>query len=151
MHICRSNVQLTFLLEAKTTSRPYSLPRDDARALIEYVQEVRRALTTLPTLLFVLIVGPEASSTLSDKLRRLELEVGLPIRFCRAEDLAQLRDSITGPLPLDEMVRRVQVGPWILPPTFVQDIQNRHEQLRESHDAFVRAMLSPAVFRGSRT
>ena len=92
-------VRLSFLLEAKTTQRPYNLPRDDARALIEYVNDVRRALTTLPPLQFVLIVGPTASSTLEGKLQRLEIEVGLPVRFCTAADIAQLRELITGPLP----------------------------------------------------
>jgi hypothetical protein len=136
------SIQLTFLLEAKTTQRPYTLPRDDARALIEYVNEVRRALTTLPTLKFVLIVGPQASATLASKLQRLEIEAGVPIRFCTAQDLAQLRESVAGPLPLSEMVQRVQVGPWVLPPTFVEDIRTRHEQLRETHEMFVRTMLA---------
>ena len=141
---------MTFLLEAKTTQRPYTLPTDDARALMEYIHEVRTALTTLPPLQFVLIVGPEASSTLSGKLQRLEIKAGLPIRFCTAEDIAHLRDSITGPLPLNELVQRVQLGPWVLPSSFVEDIRIRHERLRETHEAFVRTMLYPRDFPGLR-
>jgi hypothetical protein len=142
-------VRLTFLLEAKTTQRPYNLPRDDARALIEYVQEIRRALTTLPPLEFVLIVGPVASSTLAAKLQRLEVELGLPVRFCSAEDIAQLRELIAGPLPLNDMAERVRMGPWVLPSTFVEDIHKRHQQLRDSHEAFVKAMLAVRGFSNS--
>jgi hypothetical protein len=84
-------VRFTFLLEAKTSGRPYALPRDDARALLEYIREVQAGLTTLPPLHFVLMVGPPPSLTLEKKLQALETEAGLPIRYCTAHELKEVR------------------------------------------------------------
>jgi hypothetical protein len=88
------------LIEAKSTSRPYSLPTKDERALREYINEVKENLTTSPPLDMVLLVGPSASKTLDQKLRKLEADVGISMRFCAAQTLASLRERVLGPLPL---------------------------------------------------
>jgi hypothetical protein len=135
--------RFTFLLEAKTSARPYALPRDDARALLEYIREVRGGLTTLPPLHFVLMVGPSSSATLEKKLQGLEAEAGLPIRYCSADELAQLREVVAGPLPLNDFADHLLLASRVVPAGFAQTMRSRVDELRSSHEALVRTMLAP--------
>jgi hypothetical protein len=135
--------RFTFLLEAKTSGRPYALPRDDARALLEYIREVRAELTTLPPLHFVLMVGPSPSATLEKKLQGLEAEAGLPIRYCSADELAQLREVVAGPLPLNDFTDFLLLASRVVPAGFAQTMRSRVDELRSSHEALVRTMLAP--------
>jgi hypothetical protein len=133
----------TFLLEAKTSGHPYTLPRDDARALLEYIREVRAGLTTLPPLHFVLMIGPSPSSTLEKKLQGLEAEAGLPIRYCSAHELAHLREVVAGPLPLKDFTDYLLLASRVVPSGFAQTMRSRVDELRSSHEALVRTMLAP--------
>jgi hypothetical protein len=135
--------RFTFLLEAKTSGRPYALPRDDARALLEYIREVRAGLTTLPPLHFVLMIGPSPSATLEKKLQGLEAEAGLPIRYCSAHELAQLREVVAGPLPLNDFTDYLLLASRVVPAGFAQTMRSRVDELRSSHEALVRTMLAP--------
>jgi hypothetical protein len=135
--------RFTFLLEAKTSGRPYTLPRDDARALLEYIREVRGGLTTLPPLHFVLMIGPYPSATLEKKLQGLEAEAGLPIRYCSADELAQLREVVAGPLPLNDFADHLLLASRVVPAGFAQTMRSRVDELRSSHEALVRTMLAP--------
>jgi hypothetical protein len=135
--------RFTFLLEAKTSGRPYALPRDDARALLEYIREVRSGLTTLPPLHFVLMIGPSPSATLEKKLQGLEAEAGLPIRYCSADELAQLREVVAGPLPLNDFADHLLLASRVVPAGFAQTMRSRVDELRSSHEALVRTMLAP--------
>jgi hypothetical protein len=135
--------RFTFLLEAKTSARPYALPRDDARALLEYIREVRGGLTTLPPLHFVLMVGPSPSATLEKKLQGLEAEASLPIRYCSADELAQLREVVAGPLPLNDFADHLLLASRVVPAGFAQTMRSRVDELRSSHEALVRTMLAP--------
>ncbi|MGW6021441.1 hypothetical protein [Streptomyces sp. NPDC055099] len=89
----------TFLLEAKSSVRPYTLPSDDRRALLQYIEDVRSNLTTSPPLAFVLIVSGAPQSTLKEKIAALELAAKVPVRFCTAQSLANLRENLIGPNP----------------------------------------------------
>ncbi|MFI2202074.1 hypothetical protein ACH47Z_15135 [Streptomyces sp. NPDC020192] len=89
----------TFLLEAKSSGRPYTLPSDDRRALLQYVEDVKSNLTTSPPLAFVLIVGGAPQKTLAEKIGDLELAAKVPVRFCTAQSLANLRENLIGPNP----------------------------------------------------
>jgi hypothetical protein len=135
--------RFTFLLEAKTSGRPYTLPRDDARALLEYIREVRAGLTTLPPLHFVLMIGPSPSATLEKKLQGLEAEAGLPIRYCSAHELAQLREVVAGPLPLNDFTDYLLLASRVVPAGFAQTMRSRVDELRRSHEALVRTLLAP--------
>jgi hypothetical protein len=135
--------RFTFLVEAKTSGRPYALPRDDARALLEYIREVRTGLTTLPPLHFVLMIGPSPSATLEKKLQGLEGEAGLPIRYCSAHELAQLREVVAGPLPLNDFADHLLLASRVVPAGFAQTMRSRVNELRSSHEALVRTMLAP--------
>jgi hypothetical protein len=135
------SAHISFLLEAKTSKRPYSLPRDDARALREYIAEVQAGLTTLPPLQFALMIGPSPSTTLDRKLQALEAEVGVPIRFCSAQHFANLRGAIAGPIPLREFAERLILSQRIVSASLPEEIKTRAEQLRSSHETLVRTML----------
>jgi hypothetical protein len=89
----------TFLLEAKSSSRPYTLPSDDRRALLQYVEDVKSNLTTSPPLAFVLVVGGAPQRTLKSKIDELEIAANVPVRFCTAQSLANLRENLIGPNP----------------------------------------------------
>jgi hypothetical protein len=133
--------RVTFLLEAKTSAKPYTLPVKDERALLEYIEQVQTALTSLPRLDFVLIVSGEPSKTLSKKLRSLEGKSHVPIRFCRAQDLAELREMSVGPLPIEAFRDDLIGGPHVPPRGFVGPLVKKYEQLQLGHTSFVREMF----------
>lgn len=113
-----SSAQFTFLLDAKSSGRPYALPMDDRRALADYVTDARSNLATAAAPVeFLLIVGGNPGSTLHEKLRDLEQALGLPVRFCPAHILASLREALVGPLPLAKWKEAVLRSPHILGPT----------------------------------
>lgn len=140
--------RLTFLLEAKTTSRPYSLPTKDERALLEYVSTVRGSLKYLPELRFVLIVGQAPSGTLQAKLLRLERTAGVPVRFCPADVIVSLREGIPGPVSANLFADAILRAPSILTKAFVQEVTRRHEAIQTALMKLVRMMSPHTGHRG---
>jgi hypothetical protein len=141
--VCISgNPSMTFLLEAKTTNGPYSLPTKDSRALIEYTNEVRSILATLPQLRFVLIIGPQASKTLHRKLIQLEAQAGIPIRFCTAQQIADLREMIPGPLPISSFVDRILTAPHVLTDESFNEVVKNYHGMQQIHSQFVDGLIS---------
>jgi uroporphyrinogen-III synthase len=53
---------------------------------------------TLPPLRLVLLVGPEAASTIEQKLKNLEAEIQVPVRYITASTPGALREAIPGPI-----------------------------------------------------
>jgi hypothetical protein len=133
---------LTALVEGKTTSQPYSLPTKDQRALLEYVGEVKRTLQTLPPLRFVLIIGSEVTKTVPAKLRRLETTAGVPMRFCSAQSIADLREAVPGPVDLDILTESLLAGPHVLGPEFVREVADKQRAGQEAYSQFVRALFN---------
>jgi hypothetical protein len=136
---------LTMLLEAKTTTGPYSLPTKDERALRDYVQAVRRSAIPLPTLKLVLLVSYEPSKTLESKLKSLSDEISVPIRFCRAQDLAMLREQIPGQIPIAEMIPHILSGPHVLPSGFFENLVKRYTELQATQADYIRKILALRV------
>jgi hypothetical protein len=134
--------KITVLLEAKTSTKPYSLPTKDERALVEYIEEVKRSLRTLPPLKYVLIVGHRAGQNLEKKLAQLQERTEVPIRFCAAQDLADLRESIPGSAPLRALTECILRSSHILPRGFATAVAERYTTEQEAHSDFVRKMLS---------
>jgi hypothetical protein len=85
-----------FLVEAKCYQSVYSLPTSDERALREYIGAYQQSSHTLSTLRFVLITSSKPASTLERKLVRLSASEGIPVRFVSAQNLAYLRDHLSG-------------------------------------------------------
>lgn len=132
--------RFTFLLEAKTTRSKYALPKKDARALCDYVTDVRRTLTTLPPLTFGLLVGPEPATTVAPKLSELGLRVNLPLRYCPASLLGTLRARLPGPLPLRAFQTEILRGPAVLAADFITAVHHAHAAEQQAHVDFVRSM-----------
>ncbi len=133
--------RFTFILEAKTSKHPYSLPTKDERALREYVENIKRSLTTLPPLRFVLMVGHEESKTLSGKLKKFETTINIPTRFLKAQDLATLREQLLSPLVASTFQEMITSGPLILSNETITSIMNRCYAEHTAHRQFVDAML----------
>lgn len=129
----------TVLVEAKTSAGPYKLPVDDERALLEYLEVTRRALTTLPPVRLVLLVGHKPARSLEPRLRRLETQGGLPVRFCSAGDIADLRASVPA-APLRALVDRLRRGPAILPPGWAREVAQICLDEERAHVELVRTM-----------
>jgi hypothetical protein len=142
--ICIANDpgRITFLVEAKTSGKPYSLPKKDARAVADYIEDVQKALTTLPRLEFVLIVSREPSKTLGQKLKDLESRVGVPVRFCEVEELATLREMIMSALPVDVFKATVIGASPILPKGLLSTVVRKYQEAHTATETFVRQMMS---------
>lgn len=131
----------TFLVEAKTTNKPYSLPRKDFRALKEYVDDVRHTLHTLPALRFVLISAYKPSRTLRNKLRDLQAETGVPVRFISSKQISDLRENVIGPLPSDVFADKVLSSPYILEDGFASEIIKGHIAMHKAHTDFIETIF----------
>lgn len=132
----------TLLLEAKTSRRNYYLPTKDARALKEYTVETQAALSTLPPLKLVLVVGPAAASTLAHKIRLLEGDVGVPIRYCETSVLEELRKRLPGPVPATVFLSALRLSEHIVNRDIVDAVAQGYELEQAIHDSFVQEMLS---------
>jgi hypothetical protein len=143
--VCVSNDPLqrvTFLVEAKTSKAPYSLPAKDERALRDYVAEIDETLTTLPRLRFVLLVSHGATKTLEGKLRDFETKSATSIRFVTASALGQLRSHIPGPAPVGPFAKLVLESPHILPDDFVAALSETYRRHHDAHRDFAQALMS---------
>jgi len=142
--VCRSadpRERAAFLLEAKSSSRAYALPAKDGRAISAYVQSVRRNWDYPAEFKFVLIVGPAAARTLPEKLRQLEAELGIPIRFSTAQDIAALRESLPAAAPVAALVDAVLTSTHVLPNGYWRPVVERFEELAAAHSNSVRTLL----------
>ncbi|WP_156769341.1 hypothetical protein [Nocardia sp. 852002-20019_SCH5090214] len=133
----------TILVEAKTTTAPYSLPTKDSRALLEYVETCRSRLNTLAALKFVLIVGQKPAQTVEHKIRSLESEAGITIRYCDANLLSLLRSSFNGPLNPGRFRKAIMESKSpILSRDTIRSIADDYNSSTETHRDFIRRMLS---------
>jgi hypothetical protein len=142
--ICLSNdptTPLSFLLEAKSTARPYALPSSDSRALAEYIENVSNSIAPFPQLAFVLLVGPVPSRTLAEKLLALQARAGLPLRYCEVATLARLRQALPGQLPTRTFADAVIRGAAVLPDNFIDRVIERDAAIRRASVEHVRVIL----------
>jgi hypothetical protein len=135
------NEPLTVMVEAKSTKRAYALPAKDERALKEYVEEVKRTLGALPKLKLVIIIAAESARTLEEKLGRLEIAVGTPVRFARAQSIASLREKLPGGAPLRLFVESLLEGPHVLPDDIGGAAIARFEAEENAYAFLVRTLL----------
>ena len=127
--VCLSeSARATFLVEAKSTARAYSLPTSDERALAEYVETVRSGLGFLPPLQLILLVGPDPTKTLGPKLRQLSIQLNVPVRFLRAADLARARLRINGVFPLNNLLTRLKEADEVVDEALISMLAEDHEK-----------------------
>jgi hypothetical protein len=138
-----SDPKKSFWIDAKSSSKPYSLPTKDERAIVDYVNDFnsRSRSSIIPPLAFILIAGSEPSRTLGQKLQKLEARVRVPVRFCRASDIAQLREKILGPIPIETLQEPVLSFPHVMPQNWFKQIVDWVESKRDRYTAFVEGEL----------
>jgi hypothetical protein len=134
----------TILVEAKSARGTYTLPTKDSRAIAEYVRDTKRALATLPPVKMVLIIGPAIASTVPGKLRNLEGEVGIPVRYAGAHLLAELRRRSPGPIPTTAFLASATQGDHVLGGRLLQDVIEAEKRITESHATFISSLLAGA-------
>jgi len=132
----------TILLEAKSTAHSYSLPRRDYRALAEYMAEIGRSLPSLPPLSLTIVVSHTPGKLLGGKLRSLGDSSHVPCRFLSAQQLADLREQLAGPLALDTFVRALRTASEIVTDDDIQRLLKAVYSEQEAHEKFVESMLS---------
>ncbi|MFH9803747.1 hypothetical protein ACH4M0_16075 [Streptomyces albidoflavus] len=132
----------TFLLEAKSSGRPYTLPSDDRRALLQYIEDVKSNLTTSPPLAFVLIVGGAPQKTLAEKMGELELSANVPVRFCTAQSLANLRENLIGPNPAGIIKKAILRSGKVIKDEDLQKVAEEVLSRVKAQEELVRSFLS---------
>ncbi|MEU2612667.1 hypothetical protein ABZ570_13975 [Micromonospora sp. NPDC007271] len=130
----------SMLVEAKSSKGKYALPTKDSRALAEYVDHAS-ALTTVPPLKVVLIVGPEPSGTIEEKLRMLEGGISIPVRYCEAGLLGSLRDALTGPVQPSLFLKHILGSSPVVDRSAILQICSADSNQRKLHTDFVRGLL----------
>lgn len=140
-----SDTSYSFLVDAKSSKQPYTLPKADQRAIAEYVDATRKSLADLPKLTFVLLVGHGPARTVDNKLGALETSAGVPLRFISAEDLANLREQLPGPLRAT-LFRQVLLGsePVLSSPALSQ-LPKKLSNLEQTYTEFVRGLRKAAL------
>jgi len=137
-----SGESFTVLVEAKSAAGNYALPTKDSRAIVEYVRDTKRALSTLPPVKLVLVVGPPIASTVPDKLRLVESEVGTPVRYVVADLLAELRRQSPGPIPMESFLASATQGSHVLDGSVLRSIGESERRVADAHTAFVTSLLT---------
>jgi hypothetical protein len=133
--------QYSFLIEAKSSGKPYALPVADERAIGEYIHDVRRSLSTLPPLAFVLIVGGAAGPSLGTRLRRLEARHGIPVRFITGGALQRLDTMLPGPAPHGEFRDSIVAAEALVGNDVIGAIASRYKDLQDAHAMMIRTLL----------
>lgn len=133
--------RFSFLVDAKTSAKPYALPRDDQRALADYVVRFGGDLPALPPLAFLLLVGPSGAAGLEDKLVRLSVEIGVPVRFIQARALADLYTSVAGPVLAKAFREQVVTsGPIVDGDSLVDASKEAFDGITSAYATFVRSL-----------
>lgn len=133
--------EVTILVEAKTSSRRYSLPASDSRAIREYVKHTRRALSGLPPLRLVLLVGPDPTPTIAPKLEELSRGCQVPCSYATAEVLAGLREAVLGPIPASSFVSAMVADGPIVSPVATEKLATSIRHQAKAYSEFVTQML----------
>lgn len=145
--VCMSadpQAHFSVLLEAKSTARPYAFPPRDQRALEEYARSVQQSLRTMPPLRFILLTSHSAARTLPEKVRAFEASVGVPTRFIPAQELANLREFVIGPLWHSDLARTLARSEHVIESGFARTLAHRAREIEAVHQDAVRTMLPAA-------
>ncbi|MET0533984.1 MAG: hypothetical protein ABW171_07140 [Steroidobacter sp.] len=127
------------LIDAKTSTDAYQLTTSDERALKEYCVQISSSVTILPRVTDLLIVGPAAAPSLAERLRRLETELGITVRFCSAEALATLRKKLLGNLDQHAFFKALRASPHIVTHEALDSLISRENEKDDTLKAAVKA------------
>ncbi len=146
--ICKSGAgAFTILAEAKTSRKPYGLPVADQRALRDYVRQAVGGLQTLPPLRVVTVVGHDARPSVPTRLRALESEAGMPIRFCSTQTSCRASSKARRTLDGARFLTLVLESPPILQQELADRLAAIELEAVEAHQALIATLLRRARSR----
>ncbi|MCJ7566680.1 MAG: hypothetical protein MUO58_03980 [Anaerolineales bacterium] len=140
-----SGIKYAFMLDAKSSRRPYYFPTSDQRAIKEYVDSYSRATHTQPDLRFVLIASSSPASTLSQKIRHFSSEIGIPLRFISAENLGNISNGIGGAISSTLLLTQILNGPEILDEEWTKNLIQRSKEQEEPFHAAIEAIYNQSI------
>ena len=120
----RPEHHFSFLVDAKSSRDPYKLPKADQRAIADYARAMPDLKPRVPPLAFVLIVGSGCADTVPQRMRDLEEEIGVPVRFVRADLVALLHQVLAAPVPPQTFLKAVRRSPPELTEEIVEELKN---------------------------
>jgi len=129
--------KFSFLVDAKSSGKPYTLPKADRRALADYAKEFGTWLADLPDLEFILVVGPTPGKTLERRLKELEVDVHKPVRFASAQLIRKMRDELPGPVIPEVFKKSILSSPNLLPEDLFAALKDASENIAETYGIFV--------------
>jgi hypothetical protein len=139
------------LVDGKTSTHPYALPVSDQRALIEYVERIRRTGMSLPRVTDVLLVGPKAAPGLIDRLRRFQAEINAHVRYCPAELLEDLREALMGTVNQAEFIQALRLCTGVVDKQLIDQLIAREQSKSQAVTDLVRTFVGDAPKSRSRT
>lgn len=129
--------KFSFLVDAKSSAKPYTLPKSDRRALTDYAKEFGTWLADLPDLEFILVVGPDAGKTLEQRLKEMEVDVQKPVRFASARLIRTMRDELPGPVIPEVFKKSILNSSNLLPEDLFAALKDASENIAETYGIFV--------------
>ena len=63
------------------------------------------------------------------------------MRFCRAQQIADLRELMTGPVPKATFAGRVLTGAAVLGEDFATDVARHYQVMESAHSSYVSQLL----------
>lgn len=134
----------TFMVDAKSTKRSYYLPVSDQRAIQEYIAAYRNSSHTQPDLRFALVVSSSPASTLEPKLDNLSAQLGIPVRFISAKNLANIIRGASHPVPASLFLNSILGGPRVLDAEWTEAFVKQSNDQSKSYTDAIEAIYSQA-------
>jgi hypothetical protein len=134
-----------FLVDAKTSAKPYSFPKGDQRAIADYVRDLTKELPELPPLAFVLLVGPKPANTVPEKMGGLERQLGVPVRFAEAAVIAMLQQSMAGRISAQHFRDAVIASAPILSDSIADRLKETLDVVVAAYTSFVRTLRQVSI------
>jgi hypothetical protein len=129
------------LIDGKTSKHPYKLPVADQRALKEYFEHVCRTVTSLPRVTDILIVGPAPSTSLSERVRTLETELQVSVRYCPVAVLEDLREGLLGAVNHFDFFNALRLSSHVVGKQHIKELISRQRSKSDSVADLVKTFL----------
>lgn len=139
-----ANTTFSVLVELKTARQPYAFPKSDQRALREYVDQIRSRLSLMPPLRLALLVSREPAATVVSKLQALQAQLGVPLRYATAWDLAGFQRQVRGQPPLNAFLTAVLNGDTLVDPSVLDDVIRSRRNEAHKWTQLVEGLLTGA-------
>jgi hypothetical protein len=129
-----------FLVDAKSSAKPYGFPKSDQRALGDYAKDFSIWLADLPELKFILVVGSSPGTTLEARLKKFETEIQKPVRFASARVIGEIRDQLPGPVIPEVFKTSILDSPHLLSEELPGKLKGASDGLADTYQIFVKQL-----------